>query len=135
MQYNDKKINRLMFKLVFWALVAIVVFVSVHVVSVFKKRQEVEAEIEKINQEKTALNDKKEELNNLLDYFQDKSFIEKEARRKLNMQKEGERAVIVINKGENSDLSANISEAEDASHQKRPEDLSNYHKWLDFIFK
>ena len=124
-----------MFKLVFWALVAVVVFVSVHVVSVFKKRQEVEAEIEKINQEKTALNEKKEELNNLLDYFQDKSFIEKEARRKLNMQKEGERAVIVINKGESSNLSANVSEAEDISQRKRPEDLSNYHKWLDFIFR
>ncbi len=125
MQYNDKKINRLMFKLVFWALVAVVVFVSVHVVSVFKKRQEVEAEIEKINQEKTALNEKKEELNNLLDYFQDKSFIEKEARRKLNMQKEGERAVIVINKGESSNLSANVSDVEDVPHQKIPEDLSN----------
>lgn len=138
MQYNEKKINRLIAKLVFGVLVAAIVFISVYFVNVFQKKKEVEAEIARLKGEKTALTEKKEELNNLLDYFQDQSFIEKEARRKLNMQKDGERVVIVVDENGKSDLSADISESIDGGANKEPENKKNppnHYKWFNFFFK
>lgn len=118
---------------------AAVIFASVYVVNIFQKKKEVEAEIERLKNDKMALTEKKEELNNLLDYFQDQSFIEKEARRKLNMQKEGEKAVIVIDKGGSTELSANaldIMEEDDAQAKEiEVKESSNHYKWFNFFFK
>lgn len=139
MQYDDKKINHLMSKMVFVSLLAAVVFISVSIAGILKKKGEVDKEMEKIKKESAYLSEKKTEYNNLIDYFQDKSFIEKEARRKLNFQKPGEKAVIVIDKRENkaneeAGIFKMIDKSESDSENKEVL-YSNIYKWLNFIFK
>lgn len=138
MQYNDKKINQLMLKLAFGVLLAGVVLVSISVFNVLQKKKEVSKEVKALENENIAMEEKRSELNNLLDYFQDQSFIEKEARRKLNMQKIGERAVIIINKSGGVGLPASVLGADSGlTVGENGGDLgkSNQHKWLDYIFR
>ena len=134
MMYNNKKINRLIPKLIFVALLIIVFLISFYAVNVFNKKREVEAEIKKLKNENISLEEKKSELGNLLDYFQDKSFIEKEARRRLNLQKSGEKAVIIVDKREEEDMSASATESSEKL-MNNSGSLINPRKWLNFIFK
>jgi len=134
MMYNNKKINRLIPKLIFVALLIIVFLISFYAVNVFNKKREVEAEIKKLKNENISLEEKKSELGNLLDYFQDKSFIEKEARRRLNLQKSGEKAVIIVDKREKEDMSASATESSEKL-MNNSGSLINPRKWLNFIFK
>ena len=134
MMYNNKKINRLIPKLIFVALLIIVFLISFYAVNVFNKKREVEAEIKKLKNENISLEEKKSELGNLLDYFQDKSFIEKEARRRLNLQKFGEKAGIIVDKREEEDMSASATESSEKL-MNNSGSLINPRKWLNFIFK
>lgn len=148
MLQDDKKINNIAAKGIFIVIIVAIFFVSVSIVNVFKKRKDVEAEIAKTKKENISLIEKKNELANLLDYFQDKSFIEKEARRRLNLQKPGEQEVIVVNDKNNGSQTdpdqANISDslnlikdrssAQDVVADKNNA-LHNPLKWFKFIFK
>ena len=134
MMYNNKKNNRPIPKLIFVALLIIVFLISFYAVNVFNKKREVEAEIKKLKNENISLEEKKSELGNLLDYFQDKSFIEKEARRRLNLQKFGEKAVIIVDKREEEDMSASATESSEKL-MNNSGSLINPRKWLNFIFK
>lgn len=148
MLQDDKKINNIAAKGIFIVIIVAIFFVSVSIVNVFKKRKDVEAEIAKTKKENISLIEKKNELANLLDYFQDKSFIEKEARRRLNLQKPGEQEVIVVNDKNNGSQTdpdqANISDslnlikdrssAQDVVADKNNA-LYNPLKWFKFIFK
>lgn len=147
MLQDDRKINNIALKAVFIIIIVAIVFVLISTVNVFKKRKNAEAEIEKMRKEKIALIDKKNELANLLDYFQDKSFIEKEARRRLNMQKPGEKEVIVVNNnggGQIDPVQVNASDPIKNSKDKsgtqdtfsvQDNALYNPLKWFKFIFR
>lgn len=134
MMYNNKKINHLISKLIFIALLIVVLLISVYAVNIFKKKREVEAEIARLKNENTSLSEKKIELGNLFDYFQDESFVEKEARRRLNLQKFGEKAVIVVDKREKADISANTMQSSE-NLMNNSGGMVNPQKWFDFIFK
>lgn len=134
MMHNNKKINYLIPKLIFIALLIVVLLISVYAVNIFDKKREVEAEIARLKNENISLSEKKIELGNLLDYFQDESFVEKEARRRLNLQKSGEKAVIVVDKREKMDISANATQSSEKS-KNNSGGLINPQKWLNFIFK
>ena len=148
MLQNDKKINNLALKVIFVVIIVAIFFVSGSIADVFKKRKNAEVEIEKIKKENIALLEKKNELANLADYFQDKSFIEKEARRRLNLQKPGEKEVIVItdknNKNQADYTRADIFESSDSIKEKSDvQEEINYQdnllynplRWYKFIFK
>lgn len=144
MHYNAKKINRFIPKLIFILILVAILFVSLSVFDVLNKKGEVEAEIKKLKQENISLNEKKNEFNDLLDYFKDQSFIEKEARRKLNLQKPGEKAVVVIDKREGigddvdgDEDQANVFKGSNKAGSGFIGDrvLSNPYKWFNFIFK
>lgn len=148
MLQDDKKINNIALKVVFIVVIIAIFFVSVSIVNVFKKRKDAESEMKKIKKEKTVLIEKKNEMANLLDYFNDKSFIEKEARRRLNLQKPGEKETIVINDKNNNDqknsAQANIFGVTDSIKEKSSaQEELNYQnnilynplRWFKFIFK
>lgn len=148
MLQNDKKINNLALKVIFVVIIIAIFFVSGSIADVFKKRKNAEVEIEKIKKENITLFEKKNELANLADYFQDKSFIEKEARRRLNLQKPGEKEVIVITDKNNKnqadytrtdifESSNSIKEKSDIQEEIIYQDnlLYNPLRWYKFIFK
>ena len=67
-----------------------------------------------------------EELAKNREYFQSQEFLEDEARKKLNMAKEGETVVMVNNLND-------IKQEEDLKNQKNK--ISNFKLWLEYFFK
>lgn len=135
MQQDGKKINNVLSKLMFIGFAVLVFFVSAAVLDVFKKKKEVEGEIERLKNDNAALIENKREISSLIDYFQDKNFLEKEARRRLNLQKLDERAVVVIDKRENKIVPENAANAAESLVSQERNDLPNIYKWFNLIFK
>lgn len=89
------------------------------------RRLQVEKEIKNLQEEIKKLENKNTELQALIEYFQTESYAERQAREKLNLQKGGERAVII---------SENTSEELPLEKDKKTEEKSNLKKWWDFFF-
>lgn len=134
MQYNRSKINNVFSKLVFLGVFVLIFFIAVEVLDVFKKKKEVENEIQRLKNENAYLAENKNELNNLLSYYQDKNFLEKEARRRLNLQKPDEKVVVVIDKREDKISPENAASAAINIFSK-DSDLPNIYKWFNLFFK
>lgn len=137
MQQDGKKINNILSKLAFVCFFILIFFVFVELLDVFKKRKEAEGEIERLKNDNTALIEKKKEASILIDYFQDKNFLEKEARRRLNLQKPDERAVVVIDKREDKIAPANAANAANAAEPlifQEKSNLPNIYRWFNLIF-
>lgn len=135
MQYNRSKINNIFSKLVFFGVFVLIFFIAVEVLDVFKKKKEVEGEIERLKNENATLIENKKEISNLSDYFQDKNFLEKEARRRLNLQKPDEKAVIVIDKREDKMTPENSANAAGLPISQEKNNLPNIYKWFSLVFK
>ena len=68
------------------------------VTGIFQKlyyRYEIKGDLDKLNAEISDLNKQKNDLNQLVDYYKNESNLEKEARVRLNLKKEGEKVVII----------------------------------------
>ncbi len=89
------------------------------------RRLQIEREIEKLENEVERLETENTELRGLIEYFQTESYAERQAREKLNLQKGGERAVII---------SENVSEEVSLERARQEERKSNLKKWWDFFF-
>ncbi len=74
------------------------------------------------------LKEKNKSLSNLLNYFNSEKSLEKEARLKFNLLKEGEKLVI-ISPNEKADLTKNQSLEYEESNG-----LSNFKKWRGYLF-
>lgn len=89
------------------------------------RRLQIEKEIELLQEETRMLENKNIELKALIEYFQTESYAERQAREKLNLQKGGEKAVII---------SENMSDEISLERAKQKEEKSNIKKWWDFFF-
>lgn len=81
----------------FFLLVLIFLAIGFLIVSNFKmsqKRKELILRVEKLKQEIQILEERQKELNNKI--FPSESFLEKQAREKLNLKKPGEEVVVVL---------------------------------------
>lgn len=105
------------------------------VVGIFQKlyyRYEVKGELDKLNAEVAGLNKQKEDLNQLVDYYKNESNLEKEARVRLNLKKEGEKVVIILPQATSTDENG---ESISGSHGGSGiENLPNYLQWWYYFF-
>jgi len=104
------------------------------VISIFQKlyyRYEIKGELDKLNTEIADLNKQKENLNQLVDYYKNESNLEKEARVRLNLKKEGEKVVIILPAA----TSTNESGEEITGVSGNMENLPNYKQWWYYFFK
>ena len=103
------------------------------VTGIFQKlyyRYEIKGDLDKLNAEISDLNKQKNALNQLVDYYKNESNLEKEARVRLNVKKEGEKVVIILpqatSTGENKEEVAGVS--------GNIESLPNYRQWWYYFF-
>lgn len=61
-----------------------------------KRNYDLHAEVSGLEQEISALDERNNELRAQIDNFQDPSTIDKEARKRLNLKKDGEEVVIIL---------------------------------------
>lgn len=84
----------------FFLLSGIVIFLLVllgnSLVKLFERKQEVDQRIQGIEDKVAKLRSENESMNKVLQQAATPSFIEKEARRRLNMKKPGEKLVIIV---------------------------------------
>lgn len=117
-----------MFKRKLWviSLVALAGFFGYKVFVVSYEKYQITAEISNLDSELTALNAKNKDLQALIGRLQDKEFIEKEARKKLNLSKAGEKAVIIVNPQKTA--------AQNKKQVETQKEESNPYKWYRTLF-
>lgn len=138
-QSNKKFIKRLLGSKIFlfvvlFAMLGLILNVgreSYRKYQLVKEIRNLEIEIKKVEGRNRQLSD-------LMDYFSEESFLEKEARLKLNLQKPGEKIVIFSDKSGGAD-NQNSSTPKATNKQQGQEDTggtsTNYWKWWEYFFK
>lgn len=112
---------KMKFIFVFGAVVILIFIISV--VRETYRNYKISREIENLKQEINSLKNDNLELSSLLDYLKTDSFLEKEARIKLGMKKQGEKTVVVEKQSKSEKkLELSFVSIDD-------ERLSNVRKW------
>ena len=117
------------FSKAFLALVVVAAgFLSYKVYVVSYEKYQINKQISNLDAQLRALADKGESLKGAIERLKYKDVIEKEARKKLNFVKEGEKAVII------TDAARAEGTAPSAEVTASPGLLSNPKKWYEAIF-
>jgi cell division protein FtsL len=97
----------------------------------YRKRQ-IQKEIENLQSEIQKMNQENSELGNFISYLSTQEFQEKEAREKLNLQKEDERMIVLRKELEQQKDAKNTNQGPDTSFTE--DESPNWQKWLKFFF-
>lgn len=92
------------------------------------RKYQLDREMASLKEEISSLKKENEEVSELLNYFESDEFLEKQARLKLNLLKQGEKLIII--RPEKKDTLSSVSVEEN----KTKKDFSNIKKWLDYLF-
>lgn len=115
----------------FLALLAFI-WLSLVLVKAFYKKNQLDREIGALKQEIEKLDSQGQELNQLLAYFNSESYLEKEAKDKLNLKKEGESVVMVQGALSAETVPADGAQAPAAAPAATENNLI---RWWNFFFK
>jgi cell division protein FtsB len=119
--------------LVAWAITVFLLLVSIF--NVVWQNYRINQDIDDQKQEIAKLESENGDLKNLIAYLQTDSFKEKEARRKLNYQKPGEK-VLLIPRSEAENLKLDVTPDKQQAAKKAKRDLfANWRAWEEFLFK
>lgn len=116
-------------KLSIWIIAGIilVLFVGSSYIRAVIQKSEIQKEIDRLKAEKEKLEANNSDLSGLLDYFVSESYKEREMRLKLNMQKSGEKVIILSEPEKNSVRSSAPNLDKDNSS------FSNIKKWKEYF--
>lgn len=92
------------------------------------RKYQIDKEVRALQEEIESLKEENQTLSNLLDHFSSERSLEKEARLKLNLLKQGEKLVI-ISPDKNID-----SENQVSKDNNQKEEISNFKKWMRYLF-
>jgi len=113
-------------------LLLAVMWLALILVKTFYKKHQLDSEIANLKKEIDKIDKKDQELSDLLNYFDNQNFLEKEAKEKLNMKKEGENVVIVSEiSGSPEPQTAPLAAA---SAPAQEQELGNLLKWWQYFF-
>ena len=103
------------------------------IVGIFQKlynRYEIKGNLDNLNTEIADLNKQKNDLNQLVDYYKNESNLEKEARVRLNLKKEGEKVVIILPLA-----TSTVENSETVKTSQNIENLPNYKQWWYYFME
>lgn len=107
-------------------LTLILIGVIIAVAKESYRKYQIEREIANIQKEIDFLKNKNESLSAFLDYLEHNSSLEKEARLKLNLLKEGEKLIIISSDKE--------STPEEQTYNNDTIEKSNFIKWQNYFW-
>ncbi len=133
--------SKLFLFLITLALIAVVVNVGRESYRKYQLTQE----INQLKLEIERLEGRNNQLSDLMGYFKEEPYLEKEARLKLNLKKPGEKVIILSDKSdEQIDSEPLIGESESQEGNPTPliaslvqssKVIANYWKWWEYFFK
>lgn len=114
---------------------AILVFFSFNLGKEMLKKNVIKNEVAALERELGQLEGEKNKLSDLLSYAQTDSFVESEARAKLNLAKEGE-SVLVIPEADRqlAQAGAPAGDAKDSDNKNLPLRKNNVIRWWEYFF-
>jgi len=120
----------------FFLLLAFV-WLSLVLVKAFYKKRQLDQEIGSLKAEIDKTDKKGQELSQLLSYFNSESYLEKEAKDKLNLKKEGESVVMVQEPATDGAVAVDNGSGNQAvaAEPAAPVNENNLVKWWRFFFK
>ena len=92
------------------------------------RRYQIDKEVAGLKQEIKQLKEENESLVRLLTYLSSDRSLEREARLKLNLLKEGEK-VVIINSG-----GGKVSSSSQTLEGREKKEISNFEKWCHYLF-
>ncbi len=96
------------------------------------RKYQLNKEIDNLKQEITSLEEENKKISELLNYFESDEFLEKQARLKLNLLKQGEKLVIINSQEQESDL--NVSDSNlNLKDKQESKKISNIKKWWSWF--
>lgn len=113
---------------------AILTLIGITLTKEVYRNYEINREIRVIKENVKNLELRNKELTSLLEYFETDSFREREARQKLNLQKEGEIAVAIPSSRSNTIDLKKIAQLSEQGNQPN-QNPSNPIKWWNYFFK
>lgn len=108
------------------AIILAVVWVGVSLAREILRNHTIDMEIKRIEAEAKSLEVKNLEILNIVQQFEDADFLEKEARLKLGLQKEGEKVVIINKSGQGMEV---------GGAENMWQDIPNPARWWNYFFK
>lgn len=134
---EENKVKKILSSRVFLfiSLLAFIWLVLVLAKTIYKKKQ-LNDEIESLKVEIEKTDKKGRDLSQMLEYFRTPNFLEKEAKEKLNLKKDGEIVVIVPEAAIGQELSLKMNALEKSQPQNaEKKERSNLVKWWEYFFK
>lgn len=117
------------FKLFFLAVMLVIVIFGPALGSEFYRNYQIEKEIESLKNEIDTLDKNNYQLSKLVEYYNTDQFKEREARKRLNLKKEGESLVIIKQRG------VDLKKTSEMEEKANVENLPNYKKWWNYFFE
>ncbi len=132
-QGNHKNFLKRLFssKIFLAAAVLILVFLTVNVSKESYRKYQLNEEIDSLKSEVEQLTGKNHQLADLIKSFSQDSYLEKEARVKLNLKKPGEKLVILPKEESLNNQESLTNDEKD----KKSGGIPNYWKWWEHFFK
>lgn len=118
----------------------IILILIVLVVNLFResyRKYQLTKEINKLKSEIERLEGKSQYLADVMEHFQEGSYLEKEARLKLNLKKPEEKVVVLSQREREEDIQGDLKmRLEEARKSQRDEnnETANYWKWWEYFF-
>jgi cell division protein FtsL len=114
------------------AILALILYVGYILFRQININYQTNLKIEKLKQEVSSLEKRNANLDNLLIYYQSKTYRDLEARKRIGMKKAGETALVVP---ENKDEEVQETEGKQTAEGRQDnQEIPNYLKWLNQIF-
>lgn len=119
----------------------ILIVLTINLAQESYRKYQLKKEISELKLEIDRLEGNKEQLSNLMEYFKNDSYLEQEARVKLNLKKPGEK-VVILSRDSVTDDNVKVSQSgalEIGNQEIELEDINletaNYWKWWEYFFK
>lgn len=113
-----------------YVLLLMLIWMGIVLARTMYKKSQLDNEISNLKGEIQKMDSRGQELAQLMEYFNSKSYLEKEAKEKLNLKKEGETVVMVPEAAIAGDL-AGASVPSKASESKH----NHFVEWWEFFFR
>ncbi len=140
MSEDQKTIKKILAsKITLFVLLLGFIWLSVQLVNVFYRKYKLNKEIVDLKAQISNSEKSNQQISAMFDYLGSPEFLEKEAREKLNMKRQGEEVVIVEPEKEQAtttgmSLDLNLPSAEQIFANGKKED-SNFMKWWKYFFR
>jgi len=126
-------------KVFFFFMVIALVALLLNFVRESYHKYQLSEEIGGLKTEIERLEGRRQQLAGLMEYFEQESYLEKEARQRLNLKKPGEKVVILSQKadvdiGNDQRVDNILSENTDSSQNTENQETANYWKWWEYFF-